>query len=71
MIQAMRAQMSWPRRMLMYEGNSAARSLAADRLFAEMLTPNAAREKAKAAKNWHARFGQLARRVAGFQSSEP
>lgn len=51
MTQAIRAQMSWPRRMLMYEGNSAARSLAADRLFAEMLTPNAAREKAKAAKN--------------------
>ena len=51
MIQAMRAQMSWPRRMLMYEGKSAARSLAADRLLAEMLTPNAAREKAKAAKN--------------------
>ncbi len=71
MTQAISAQMSWPRRISMYEGNSAARSLAAERLFAEILTPSAAREKAAAAKNWQARLGQLAMRVAGFQSREP
>lgn len=65
------AQSSCPRRILIYEGNSAAKSFAADRLLAEMLTPSAAREKANAAKNRHARFGQLAMRFAGFQSREP
>lgn len=68
---AIAAQMSCPRRMLIYEGKRAARSLAAERLLALMLTPKAAREKASAAKNWHARFGQLAISVAGFQSREP
>ena len=65
------AQINCPRRILIYDGNSAARSFAAERLLAEILTPRAAREKAKAAKNRQERLGQWAIRVAGFQSREP
>ena len=50
------AQRSWPRRMLTKRGKSAVRSFAAESELAEMLTPRAARAKAKAAKKRQARF---------------
>lgn len=60
-----RAQRSWPRRMLIYCGASAVKSFAAEREFAEMLTPSEARAKEKAPKNLQARLGQWLIRTVG------
>jgi hypothetical protein len=45
------AHMNWPRRMLMYFGRRAERSVATEIEFADMLTPMEAIRKASAQKN--------------------
>src|SRR5690242_13386485 len=65
------AQMSWPRLMLTKRGNSAVRSFAADKEFAEILTPSAARAKLKAPKKRQARLSQCEIKAIGSQFSSP
>jgi hypothetical protein len=52
------AQMTCPRRILIYFGMRAAISFPAERELAEMLVPSVARTKAKDAKNAAARLSQ-------------
>jgi hypothetical protein len=56
---------------LIYCGNRAVRSLAAESELAEILTPRAAKEKLKAAKKRQARLGQWAIKAMGSQSTSP
>lgn len=64
-----------PRRMLMYLGNIAVKSLAAEIELAEMLVPMVANAKANEQKNRAARpfpsSAKLSIKIRGFQSSVP
>jgi hypothetical protein len=61
------AQITWPRRMLMYDGNKTVISFAALKLFAEMFAPRVASMKEKEAKNAAARLSHISTRRGGSQ----
>lgn len=65
------AQITCPRRMLMYCGRRAVMSFAALKLLAEIFAPNVAIINAKEAKNEAARLSHLSMRCRGSQRISP